>query len=94
MKRAGAYVGGEALSAMSTATTLRLRDGKPLVTDGPFVESKEVLGGFYLLECGSLDEALEWAARIPDARLGGVEVRSLLDIEAMRAETAGVSAER
>ena len=88
MKRAGAYIGGEALSATATATTLRQRDGKPVVTDGPFVESKEVLGGFYLLECASLDEALEWAARIPDARLGGVEVRPLLDIEAMQAEGA------
>jgi hypothetical protein len=88
MKDAGAYLGGEGLSPTSTATTLRLRDGKPVVTDGPFIESKEVLGGFYLLECASLDEALEWAARIPDARLGGVEVRPVLDIEAMQAEAA------
>jgi hypothetical protein len=94
MKRAGAYIGGEALSSTSTATTLRLRDGKPLVTDGPFVESKEVLGGFYVVECASLNEALDWAARIPDARLGGVEVRPLLDIEALRAEATDAAADR
>jgi hypothetical protein len=92
MKRAGAYLGGEGLAPTSSATTLRLRDGKPMVTDGPFVESKEVLGGFYLVECDSLDQALEWAARIPDARLGGVEVRPLLDIEAMEAEAAAAAA--
>jgi hypothetical protein len=86
MKRAGAYLGGEGLQGTITATTVRLRDGKPVVTDGPFVESKEVLGGFYLVECASLDEALDWAARIPDARLGGVEVRPVLDVEALTAE--------
>jgi hypothetical protein len=88
MKRSGAYLGGEGLQPTTTATTLRQRDGKRVVTDGPFVESKEVLGGFYLVECASLDEALDWAARIPDARLGGVEVRPVLDVEALQAEVA------
>lgn len=86
MQAAGAYVGGEALEPTNTARTLRLRDGKPLVTDGPFVESKEALGGFYIVECGSMDEALDFAARIPEAATGGVEVRPLIDFEA---ETTG-----
>ena len=88
MKGAGAHLGGEGLQTTSTATTVRVRDGKPIVTDGPFVESKEALGGFYIVECASLDEALDWAARLPDARLGGVEVRPVLDVEALRAEVA------
>jgi hypothetical protein len=88
MQTAGAYVGGEALDLTNTARTLRLREGKPLVTDGPFVESKEAIGGFYLVECASIDEALEWAARLPEARIGAVEVRPLLDFEAMEAEAA------
>jgi len=83
MQAAGAYVGGEALDLTNTARTLRLRDGKPLVTDGPFIETKEALGGFYLVECPSIDEALEWAARLPEASIGCVEVRPLLDFEAM-----------
>jgi hypothetical protein len=91
MQAAGAYVGGEALSLTDTARTVRLRDGKPLVTDGPFIEAKEALGGFYLVECASMDEALEWAARLPEARIGGVEVRPLLDIEAMEAEAAAAA---
>lgn len=89
MQAAGAYVGGEALSLTNTARTLRLRDGKPLVTDGPFIEAKEALGGFYLVECASIDEALEFAARIPEARTGGIEVRPLIDFEAFEAEAAG-----
>ncbi|MBA2634174.1 MAG: YciI family protein [Chloroflexi bacterium] len=95
MQAAGAYVGGEALSLTNTARTLRLRDGKPLVTDGPFVEAKEALGGFYLVECASIDEALEWAARIPEARIGGVEVRPLLDFGGLEDEAAAeVTADR
>ena len=64
---------------MTTATTIRLADGKPLVTDGPFADTKEVFGGFYLLEADDLDEATEMAARIPVLRLGGtVEIRPLM----------------
>ena len=91
MRAAGAYVGGEALSLTNTARTVRLRDGKTLVTDGPFIEAKEALGGFYLVECASMDEALEWAARLPESRIGGVEVRPLLDFEALEADAAGGS---
>ena len=88
MKSAGAHLGGEGLQTTGTATTVRVRDGKPIVTDGPFVESKEALGGFYIVECASLDEAVDWAARLPDARHGGVEVRPVLDVEALQAEVA------
>ena len=88
LKDRGAYLGGEALEPNPTATTVRVQDGKPIVTDGPFVESKEALGGFYIVECASLDEALDWAVRLPDARHGGVEVRPVLDVEALQAEGA------
>ena len=88
MQAAGAYLGGEALSSTTTARTLRLRDGKPIVTDGPFIEAKEALGGFYLVDCPSIDEALDFAARIPEARTGGVEVRPVIDFEALEAEAA------
>jgi hypothetical protein len=71
-------VGGEALMPSATAATVRVRDGKTLTTDGPFAESKEVLGGFYVLECKDLDEAIATAALIPGAQQGGVEVRPLV----------------
>ncbi|HST24391.1 MAG TPA: YciI family protein [Gaiellaceae bacterium] len=66
------------LAAVSTATTVRVRDGESLVTDGPFAETKETLGGYYLVECDSLDEALEIATRIPSARQGSIEVRPVV----------------
>ena len=68
-----AILAGEGLQPTSTATTVRVRDGERLLTDGPFAETKEQLGGFYLLECGSLDEAIELAAKIPGAQSGSVE---------------------
>jgi hypothetical protein len=71
--------GGSELEDPDTATTVRVRDGETLTTDGPFAETKEQLGGFYLLDCGSLDEALEFAARIPAAERGAVEVRPLVE---------------
>ena len=72
-------LGGAALQPVTTATTIRLADGKPLVTDGPFADTKEVFGGFYLLEADDLDQASEMAARIPVLRLGGtVEIRPLM----------------
>jgi len=86
MKAQGAYVGGEALELSESAATIRIRDGEELITDGPFVEAKEMLGGFYLVECASREEALRWAARLPEARIGGVEVRPVLDFEALEAE--------
>ncbi|HEY0936588.1 MAG TPA: YciI family protein [Trebonia sp.] len=72
-------LGGAALQPVTTATTVRLADGKPLVTDGPFADTKEVFGGFYLLEADNLDQAAELAARIPALRLGGtVEIRPVM----------------
>ncbi|MGH9212352.1 MAG: YciI family protein [Acidimicrobiales bacterium] len=89
LKAKGMLAGGEGLEAVSTATTVRVRDGKRTVTDGPFAETKEALGGFYVIECESLDEAIDWAARIPDARAGSVEVRPVIDYEAMGMTSAG-----
>ena len=72
-------VGGDELEDPDTATTIRVRDGETLTTDGPFAETKEQLGGYYLIDCGSLDEALEFAARIPAAERGAVEVRPVVE---------------
>lgn len=79
---AGVMAGGEALEDVSTATTIHVQGGKGgevIHTDGPFAETKEVLGGFYLLDCADLDEALRWAAQIPGAWHGKVEVRPVVD---------------
>jgi hypothetical protein len=78
--RKGVFVAAEPLAPSSTATTVRTDDGKPLITDGPFAETKEQLAGYYILDCKDLDEALEWAARIPTGCKGGVgaiEVRPM-----------------
>ena len=73
-------IGGDQLQPTDTATTVRVADGKTLTTDGPFSETKEVLGGYYMLEADNLDRALEVAARIPAARMGGaIEVRPLVE---------------
>lgn len=77
-KAAGVMVAGDALEAISTATSVRIRDGKTELTDGPFAETKEALGGYYLLECKDLDQALEWAAKIPTAKYGTIEVRPVM----------------
>jgi hypothetical protein len=69
--------GGNELDSTSTATTVRVRGDETLVTDGPFVELKEALGGYYVFECDSIDEACTWAAKIPAARHGAIEVRPL-----------------
>jgi hypothetical protein len=74
-RAAGVVLGGDELAPTSDATTVRVRDGQVAVTDGPYAEVKEALGGYYLLECSSIDEAVEWAARIPGARHGAIEVR-------------------
>ena len=74
-KAAGVVVSGNELGPTGDATTVRVRGDETLVTDGPYAEVKEALGGFYILECASLDEALDWAARIPAAQHGAVEVR-------------------
>jgi len=77
LRAAGAMQAGEALQPTSTATTVRVREGRTLTTDGPFAETREALGGFYLLDCRDLDEAIGWAARIPGARSGSIEVRPI-----------------
>jgi len=73
----GQFVAGDALQPTSTATSVRVRDGKTLTTDGPFAETKEQLGGYYLVDARDLDEALSIAARIPSARFGTIEVRPI-----------------
>ena len=78
---AGVYEAGAGLLPTETATTVRKREGERLVTDGPFAETKEQLGGYYLLECKDLDEALECAAKIPSARHGSIEVRPIMKFD-------------
>jgi hypothetical protein len=85
---AGVLLGGEGLQPTATATTVRVRDGETLLTDGPFAETREQLGGYYLLDCADLDEANRWAAQIPDAVGGAVEVRPVMDYEADGREAA------
>ncbi len=80
---------GEALEGVETATSIRIRDGKMQTMDGPFAETKEHLGGFYLLECKDLDEAIAEAAKIPTAKYGTIEVRPIFDWAAAMAERAG-----
>jgi hypothetical protein len=79
VKNAGAYKAGEALHPTSTATTVRIRGGKLTTTDGPFAETKEQLGGYYVLDCKNLDEAIQWAAKIPHASIGSIEIRPVVD---------------
>lgn len=74
-RQAGVMVGGEELDSTSTATTVRVRGDETLVTDGPFVELKEALGGYFVFECDSIDDACAWAAKIPGATHGAIEVR-------------------
>jgi hypothetical protein len=78
LQAAGKMVAGDALQPTSTATSVRVRDGETLTTDGPFAETKEVLGGYYLIDVETLDEALEWAAKIPGAAHGTIEVRPVV----------------
>jgi hypothetical protein len=74
---AGVMAGGDELSPTHDATTVRVRDGQTLVVDGPYAEVKEALGGFFLFECDSMEEACEWAAGIPGAQHGAIEVRAV-----------------
>jgi hypothetical protein len=78
IKDSGNYLGGNPLKPTTTATTVRVRDGKRVVTDGPFAETKEQLGGYYLIEAKDLDQAISIAARIPGARHGSIEVRPIM----------------
>jgi hypothetical protein len=80
MEKAGVHLGGHQLEGTGSATTVTFRDGKRIVTDGPFAETKEVLGGYYLFTCANLDEALDWAAKCPAAYMGGkIEVRPIVE---------------
>jgi hypothetical protein len=78
IKASGKYLGGNPLTPTSTATTVRVRDGQQLVTDGPFAETKEQLGGYYLIEATDLDDAIKIAAKIPGAKDGSIEVRPVM----------------
>jgi hypothetical protein len=80
LRNSGKLVAAEALQPVQTATTVRVRNGKVSITDGPFAETKEQLAGFYLIDAKNLDEALEVAAKIPPARVGSVEVRPIRDL--------------
>jgi hypothetical protein len=77
IKQSGHYIGGFQLAPVSAATTVRIRNGKMSTTDGPFAETKEQLGGYYLIQARDLNEAIQVASRIPSARFGSVEVRPL-----------------
>ncbi|MBN8944442.1 MAG: YciI family protein [Rhizobiales bacterium] len=80
MKTAGHYLGGNRLRPVATATSVRISDGKKQVLDGPYVETKEQLGGYCLIDVPDLDAALSWAARCPGASLGTIEVRPIWDV--------------
>ena len=95
IRKNGKLVAGEALQPTVTATTVRVRNGKVSTTDGPFAETKEQLGGFYLIEAKDLNDAIQVAGRIPSARLGTIEVRPVVDFSAeaaQREEAAGARA--
>ena len=77
MREAGVLRGGAELKPTHSATTVRIKNGKPVTTDGPFAETKEQLGGYYLIDVKDLDEALRWAAKVPSARIGSIEVRPI-----------------
>jgi hypothetical protein len=81
IRESGKYIAAEALQPVKTAKTVRVRSGKASITDGPFAETKEQLGGFYLIEAATMDEALQLAARIPPARVGSIEVRPIRELE-------------
>ena len=85
IQKNGQYVAGEALQPIQSATTIRIRNGKLSTTDGPFAETKEQLGGFYLIEARDLNEALQVASKIPSARTGSIEVRPVVDFSKEKA---------
>ncbi|HKC47767.1 MAG TPA: YciI family protein [Gemmatimonadales bacterium] len=81
LKKTGQYVAGEALQPTGTATTVRVRNGKVSTTDGPFAETKEQLGGFYMIDAKDLNDAIQVASKIPSARLGSIEVRPIMTFD-------------
>jgi len=94
LREAGLLVANGRLHPADSATTVRVRDGETEVTDGPFATTKEILGGYYLLDCSDLDEALRHAARLPIARFGSVEVRPVMDLSAMQASYQAATEEK
>ncbi len=80
LEEAGVLIGGDALQGADTAVTVRARDGEVSRTDGPFAETKEVLGGYYMIDVATGDEAARWAAKIPSTRYGSTEVRPILEL--------------
>jgi hypothetical protein len=80
IRKSGHYVAGDPLQPIATATTVRVRSGKTVSTDGPFAETREQLGGYYIVKGKNLDEATEIAARIPSARMGSIEVRPIMEM--------------
>ena len=93
IRKSGQYVAGDALHPTQTATTVRVRNGKTLTTDGPFAETKEQLGGYYLIDAKDLDDAIQVAARIPSARWGSVEIRPVVDFSQAGAEVESGAAQ-
>lgn len=81
MQEADVYKGGNALQPIATATTVQVRSNERTTTDGPFAETKEQLGGYYLIDCANLDEAMDWAAKIPTSATGSIEVRPIIVFE-------------
>lgn len=81
LRESGKMIGGNALHPTSTATSLRIRDGKPLITDGPFAETKEQLAGYYMLDARDLNEAIQLASKIPPARFGTIEIRPIRELD-------------
>src|SRR5947209_19149278 len=86
LKVSGRYLGASPLQPTSTATSVRVRNGRPLVTDGPFAELREQLGGYFLIDAKHLDEAIDIASRVPAARKGTVEIRPIVEIEGLPEE--------
>ncbi len=84
IRKSGHYVAGEALHPVATATTVRIRNGRLSTTDGPFAETREQLGGFYLIEASDLNDAIRVASKIPSARIGSIEIRPVVDFEAQQ----------
>jgi hypothetical protein len=80
MRDSGRFVAGDALQGIETATSVSVRDSKVLTTDGPFAETNEVLGGFYIVDADDLDDAIRWAAKIPGAAYGTIEIRPVMNL--------------
>ena len=88
IRKSGHCLASEALESVQTATTVRMRNGKATITDGPFAETKEQLAGFYMIEVANLDEAIQLASKIPPARVGSIEVRPVRPIRETVAQAA------